>query len=139
MNSRSSYFSQPSGREILTSKLEDLKRDHEKQMGDETKVSNVRSRSILITNLSINSKHTHYFCKVLSENKKAIRDTAEAMIKQMEAAHSERQMEQHNMITEEIERIERELKIAKEEEEQLKKFSEALVNLSNEIKTTEES
>ena len=39
MNSRSSYFSQPSGREILTSKLEDLKRDHEKQMGDETKVS----------------------------------------------------------------------------------------------------
>ena len=61
------------------------------------------------------------------------------MIKQMEAAHSERQMEQHNMITEEIERIERELKIAKEEEEQLKKFSEALVNLSNEIKTTEES
>ena len=38
------------------------------------------------------------------------------MIKQMEAAHSERQMEQHNMITEEIERIERELKIAKEEE-----------------------
>ena len=61
------------------------------------------------------------------------------MIKQMEAAHSERQMEQHNMITEEIERIERELKIAKEVEEQLKKFSEALVNLSNEIKTTEES
>ena len=61
------------------------------------------------------------------------------MIKQMEAAHSERQMEQHNMITEEIERIERELKIAKEEEEQLKKFSEALVNLSNEIQTTEES
>ena len=61
------------------------------------------------------------------------------MIKQMEAAHSERQMEQHNMITEEIERIERKLKIAKEEEEQLKKFSEALVNLSNEIKTTEES
>ena len=61
------------------------------------------------------------------------------MIKQMEAAHSERQMEQHNMITEEIERIERELKIAKEEEEQLKKFSEALVDLSNEIKTTEES
>ena len=57
----------------------------------------------------------------------------------MEAAHSERQMEQHNMITEEIERIERKLKIAKEEEEQLKKFSEALVNLSNEIKTTEES
>ena len=64
---------------------------------------------------------------------------AEALIKEMEAAHSERQMEQHNMITEEIERIERELKIAKEEEEQLKKFSEALVNLSNEIKTTEES
>ena len=61
------------------------------------------------------------------------------MIKQMEAAHSERQMEQHNMITEEIERIERELKIAKDEEEQLKKFSEALVDLSNEIKTTEES
>ena len=56
MNSRSSYFSRPSGREILTSKLEDLKRDHEKQMGDETKVSHVRSRSILITNLSINSK-----------------------------------------------------------------------------------
>ena len=57
----------------------------------------------------------------------------------MEAAHSERQMEQHKMITAEIEVIERELKIAKEEEEQLKKFSEALVNLSNEIQTTEES
>ena len=48
-------------------------------------------------------------------------------------------MEQHKMITAEIEGIERELKIAKEEEEQLKKFSEALVNLSNEIQTTEES
>ena len=57
----------------------------------------------------------------------------------MEAAHLERQMEQHKMITAEIEGIERELKIAKEEEEQLKKFSEALVNLSNEIQTTEES
>ena len=59
MNSKSSYFSSPSGREILTSQLEELKRDHKKQMDDETKVSNVRS--ILITNLtlSINSKHAH--------------------------------------------------------------------------------
>ena len=53
----SSYFSSPSGRETLTSQLEKLKRDHEMQMEDETKVSNVRS--ISITNLSINSKHVH--------------------------------------------------------------------------------
>ena len=53
----SSYFSSPSGREILTSQLEELKRDHDKQMEDETKVSNVRS--IPITNLSINSNIVH--------------------------------------------------------------------------------
>ena len=57
MNSKSSYFSSPSGRETLTSQLEELKRDHEKQMEDETKVSNVRS--IPITNLSINSNIVH--------------------------------------------------------------------------------
>ena len=57
MNSKSSYFSSPSGRETLTSQLEELKRDHERQMEDETKVSNVSS--IPITNLSINSNIVH--------------------------------------------------------------------------------
>ena len=45
MNSRSSYFSSPTGREILTSQLEELKRDHVKQMEDENKVSNACSYS----------------------------------------------------------------------------------------------
>ena len=57
MNSKSSYFSSPTGRETLTSQLEELKRDHERQMEDETKVSHVPS--IPITNLSINSNIVH--------------------------------------------------------------------------------
>ena len=75
----------------------------------------------------------------MADQKKAIREIAEAMIKRLEEASYNRQIEKHTKMTEIKEMFDRELQNTIEEEQQLKQFSEALIKLSNEIKSTEES
>ena len=61
------------------------------------------------------------------------------MIKSLEEASYNRQIEKHSKMIEIKERFDKELQNTIEEEQQLKQFSEALIKLSNEIKSTEES
>ena len=75
----------------------------------------------------------------MADQKKAIREIAEAMIKRLEEASYNRQIEKHTKMTEIKEKFDRELQKTIEEEQQLKQFSEALIKLRNEIKSTEES
>ena len=75
----------------------------------------------------------------MADQKKAIREIAEAMIKRLEEASYNRQIEKHTKMTEIKEMFDRELQNTIEEEQQLKQFSEALIKLSTEIKSTEES
>ena len=75
----------------------------------------------------------------MADQKKAIRETAEAMIKRLEEASYNRQIEKHTKMKEIKDKLDRELESTIEEEQQIKQFSEALIKLSNEIKSTEES
>ena len=64
---------------------------------------------------------------------------AEALIQRLEDASNKRMRAKHEKMTEITEQIHQELKAVTEEEKQLNQFSEALIKLSNEIKSTEES
>ena len=75
----------------------------------------------------------------MDDQKKAIRETAEAIIKRLEEASYKRQVDKHTKMSVIKEKLDQELQTTNEEEQQLKQFSEALMKLSNEIKSTEES
>lgn len=64
---------------------------------------------------------------------------AEAMIRDLEEASYNRQIDKHAKMTEMTDKIKEDLQATVQEEEQLKQFSEALVKMSNEIKSTVES
>ena len=106
------YYSSPSGREILSAKLDAIVEDHNQQVEEEA--------------------------KVLDDQKKAIMETAKAMIKKLEEASHQRQLNRLVKMKEITEQINQELQTNNEEEEQLKQFSEALIKLGNEIKSTVE-
>lgn len=108
-----SYYSSPSGREILNSKLETIIADHNKQAEEEA--------------------------KLVADQKKAIQEMADAMIKRLEQASYQRQVDMHAKMKKMTEKIYEDLQATLEEEEQLKQFSEALIKLSNEIKSAVES
>ena len=63
-------------------------------------------------------------------------ETAQEMINKLEEASHQRQLSRLVMMKEITEKINQELQTINEEEEQLKQFSEALIKLGNEIKTT---
>ena len=73
---------------------------------------------------------------MLDDQKKAIMETAKEMINKLEEASHQRQLSRLVMMKEITEKINQELQTINEEEEQLKQFSEALIKLGNEIKTT---
>lgn len=75
----------------------------------------------------------------MADQKKAIREIAEAMIKRLEEASYKRQIDKHTKMSEIKEKLDQDLQNTIEEEQQLKQFSEAFIKLSNEIKSTEES
>ena len=75
----------------------------------------------------------------MDDQKKAIRGTAEDIIKRLEEASYKRQVDKHTKMSVIKEKLDQELQTTGEEEQQLKQFSEALMKLSNEIKFTEES
>ena len=64
---------------------------------------------------------------------------AEAMIRELEEASYSRQIDKHAKMTEMTDKIKEDLEATMKEEEQLKQFSEALVKMSNEIKSAVES
>ena len=105
-----SYYSSPSGREILSAKLDAIVNDHNQQVEEEA--------------------------KVLDDKKMAIMETARSMINKLEEASHQRQLSRLVKMKEITEKINQELQTINEEEEQLKQFSEALIKLGNEIKTT---
>ena len=105
-----SYYSSPSGREILSAKLDAIVNDHNQQVEEEA--------------------------KVLDDKKMAIMETARSMINKLEEASHQRQLRRLVKMKEITEKINQELQTINEEEEQLKQFSEALIKLGNEIKTT---
>ena len=105
-----SYYSSPSGREILSAKLDAIVNDHNQQVEEEA--------------------------KVLDDKKMAIMETARSMINKLEEASHQRQLRRLVKMKEITEKIIQELQTINEEEEQLKQFSEALIKLGNEIKTT---
>ena len=105
-----SYYSSPSGREILSAKLDAIVNDHNQQVEEEA--------------------------KVLDDKKMAIMETARSMINKLEEASHQRQLRRFVKMKEITEKIIQELQTINEEEEQLKQFSEALIKLGNEIKTT---
>ena len=63
-------------------------------------------------------------------------ETAQEMINKLEEASHQRQLSRLVRMKEITEKINQELQTINEEEEQLKQFSEALIKLGNEIKTT---
>ena len=63
-------------------------------------------------------------------------ETAQEMINKLEEASHQRQLSRLVKMKEITEKINQELQTINEEEEQLKQFSEALIKLGNEIKTT---
>ena len=73
---------------------------------------------------------------MLDDQKKAIMETAQEMINKLEEASHQRQLSRLVRMKEITEKINQELQTINEEEEQLKQFSEALIKLGNEIKTT---
>ena len=73
---------------------------------------------------------------MLDDQKKAIMETAQEMINKLEEASHQRQLSRLVKMKEITEKINQELQTINEEEEQLKQFSEALIKLGNEIKTT---
>ena len=73
---------------------------------------------------------------MLDDQKKAILETAKEMINKLEEASHQRQLSRLVKMKEITEKINQELQTINEEEEQLKQFSEALIKLGNEIKTT---
>lgn len=75
----------------------------------------------------------------MADQKKAIREIADAMIKRLEEASYKRQIDKHTKMSEIKEKLDQDLQNTIEEEQQLKQFSEAFIKLSNEIKSTEES
>ena len=77
--------------------------------------------------------------QVVADQKKAILEIAEAMIKRVEQASYQRQVDMHAKMKQMTEKINEDLQATLEEEEQLKQFSEALIKMSNEIKSTVES
>ena len=105
-----SYYSSPSGREILNSKLETIVEDYKRQVEEEA--------------------------KLLADQKKAILEMEEAMIRLVEQASYQRLIDMHAKMKQMTEKINEDLQATLEEEEQLKQFSEALIKLGNEIKTT---
>ena len=64
---------------------------------------------------------------------------AEAMIRELEEASYSRQIDKHAKMTEMTDKIKEDLEATMKEEEQLKQFGEALVKMSNEIKSAVES
>ena len=66
-------------------------------------------------------------------------EIAETMIKKLEKASHNREVDKHAKMTELTDKIKLELKTTIEEEEQLNQFSAALIKLGNEIRSTEES
>ena len=79
------------------------------------------------------------FWQVVADQKKAIQEMADAMIKRLEQASYHRQVDMHAKMKKMTEKIYEDLQATLEEEEKLKQFSEALVKLSNDIKSAVES
>ena len=79
------------------------------------------------------------FWQVVADQKKAIQEMADAMIKRLEQASYHTQVDMHAKMKKMTEKIYEDLQATLEEEEQLKQFSEALIKLSNEIKSAVES
>ena len=79
------------------------------------------------------------FWQIVADQKKAILEIAEEMIKRIEQASYQRGIERHAKMKQKTEKINEDLQAILEEEEQLKQFSEALIKMSNEIKSAVES
>ena len=79
------------------------------------------------------------FWQIVADQKKAILEIAEEMIKRVEQASHQRKIASYAKMKQMTEKINEDLQATLEEEEQLKQFSEALIKMSNEIKSAVES
>ena len=104
-----SYYGNPSGREILTTRLEELIENYNQETQRET-------------------EH-------LERTKKEVHELSAAIVKALEENHLKRQEERHTKMTEAINTIQELLTNLDEEEKELCKFASCLSKLQANVKS----
>ena len=103
------YYGNPSGREILTKRLEELIENYNQEAQRES--------------------------ELLERTKKEVHELTAAIIKVTEANHQKRQEERHTKMSEAINRIQEVLTKLDEEEKELCKFASCLSQLQANVKS----